>query len=359
MEEKKSYPLVSVIINNYNYGRFLAEAINSVLNQTYQNIELIVVDDGSIDNSREVIASYGETIISVLKENGGQASAINQGFAASQGEIVIFLDSDDILLPEIVQSVVTAFESQSNVAKVQYRLQKINAIGQLTEEIVPAKHWHMPTGDLREHILKVPNYVWPPTSGNAFASVALHQILPMPESIFRVAVDIYLNDLAVMFGLLISLDEVGAYYRMHGDNDSKNLKTVNLNILREDSQRFYAVHSKRKEILKKLSPHKVIDTESKDLKLIMGKIISLKLDPANHPFQDNLFLLCLRGFIYSVFNIFNPQERWHVELLMSVWFILMFFAPKPMAQYLADNLLHAEKRNGLMNKLRTIVQMVG
>lgn len=359
MQENQSAPLVSVIINNYNYGRFLADAINSILEQTYQNIELIVVDDGSTDNSREVIAGYGDKLVSVIKKNGGQASAINQGFAIATGEIVIFLDSDDILLPEIVQCVVTAFTSQPNVAKVQYRLRKINAIGQPTEEIVPAKHWHMPSGDLREKILKSPNYTWPPTSGNAFASVALRQILPMPESIFRAAVDIYLNDLAVMFGLLVSLEQVGAYYRMHGENDSKNLKTVNLSILRDDSKRFYAVHAKRKEILKKISPNKVIDTESKDIKLIMGKIISFKLDPVNHPFQDNLLFLCLRGFIYSILNIFNPSARWHIELLMSFWFLLMFFAPKPIAQYLADNLLHAEKRNDLMNKLRTIVQKVG
>jgi glycosyltransferase involved in cell wall biosynthesis len=69
-------PLVSVIINNYNYGRFLGEAIDSVLNQTYQRTETIVVDDGSTDNSREIIAGYGDRIIPVLKANGGQ----NSGF---------------------------------------------------------------------------------------------------------------------------------------------------------------------------------------------------------------------------------------------------------------------------------------
>ena len=181
----------------------------------------------------------------------------------------------------------------------------------------------------------------------------------MPESIFRAAVDIYLNDLAVMFGLLVSLDQVGAYYRMHGENDSQKLKTVNLNLLREDSKRFIAIHAKRKEILKKISPNKIIDTGSKDLKLIMGKIISLKLDPVNHPFQDNLLLLCLRGSIYSIFNIFNPSQRWHIGLLMSFWFILMFFATKPMAQYLSDNLMYAEKRSNFINQLRTIVQKIG
>jgi len=78
-------PLVSIIINNYNYARFLRDAIDSALNQTYDRTETIVVDDGSTDNSREIIAGYGDRIIPVLKENGGQNSAFDAGFAASAG----------------------------------------------------------------------------------------------------------------------------------------------------------------------------------------------------------------------------------------------------------------------------------
>ncbi|MFM7948722.1 glycosyltransferase family 2 protein, partial [Hafnia paralvei] len=131
-----------------------SEAIDSALNQTYPNIEVVVVDDGSSDNSRQVIASYGEKIVPVLKENGGQGSACNAGFAISKGEIVIFLDSDDILLPEIVQHVVNAFKSDTNVVKVQYRLQIMDANGQITDFTVPSRHWHMPSGDIREQLLK-------------------------------------------------------------------------------------------------------------------------------------------------------------------------------------------------------------
>ena len=62
-------PLVSVVVNNYNYGRFLAEAIDSALRQTYSPIEVLVVDDGSTDDSRDVIASYGARVVPLLKEN--------------------------------------------------------------------------------------------------------------------------------------------------------------------------------------------------------------------------------------------------------------------------------------------------
>ena len=88
-------PLVTVLITNYNYGRFLREAIDSALNQTYRNVEVVVVDDGSTDESREIIDGYGGRIVSVLKENGGQGSAFNAGIAASRGEIICLLDADD------------------------------------------------------------------------------------------------------------------------------------------------------------------------------------------------------------------------------------------------------------------------
>ena len=105
-------PLVSILINNYNYGRFLGAAIESALSQDYPSIEIVVVDDGSTDNSRDIIDRYAGRIISVIKENGGQASAFNAGFAASQGEILCFLDADDLFNPEKVGRVVKAFLEQ-------------------------------------------------------------------------------------------------------------------------------------------------------------------------------------------------------------------------------------------------------
>lgn len=99
-------PLVSIIINNYNYESFLQIAINSALKQTYPNIEVVVVDDGSTDHSWEIIESYGDRIIPVAKENGGQASSLNAGVQASSGDILCFLDADDIFYPQKVEAIV-------------------------------------------------------------------------------------------------------------------------------------------------------------------------------------------------------------------------------------------------------------
>ena len=80
-------PCVSIIINNYNYGRFLHSAIDSAIKQIYAHTELIVVDDGSTDDSRDIISSYGSKITPVFKPNGGQASALNAGFAVCRGDM--------------------------------------------------------------------------------------------------------------------------------------------------------------------------------------------------------------------------------------------------------------------------------
>src|SRR5438094_3455630 len=98
-----SNDLASVIINNYNYGRFLPEAIDSALNQTYRNTEVIVVDDGSTDNSRQIIARYNDSIEAILKPNGGQISALNAVVHASRGSVIISLDAADTLFPEGVE----------------------------------------------------------------------------------------------------------------------------------------------------------------------------------------------------------------------------------------------------------------
>lgn len=94
-----SQPQVSVIIPTYNCEQYLAEAINSVLAQTYQNFEIIVVDDGSTDQTAKLLQSYGNRIRAIHQQNQGVALARNHGIQQAQGEWIAFLDADDIFLP--------------------------------------------------------------------------------------------------------------------------------------------------------------------------------------------------------------------------------------------------------------------
>src|SRR5207302_4981495 len=89
--------LASVVVNNHNYERFVGEAVESALAQTYPHTEVVVVDDGSTDGSRDVLERFRGDIQLVLKPNGGQRSAFNAGLERSSGDLVCFLDADDTL----------------------------------------------------------------------------------------------------------------------------------------------------------------------------------------------------------------------------------------------------------------------
>ncbi len=93
-------PLITVVIPNYNYGQFLGEAIESVLNQTYRNIQLVVVDNESTDNSILVASKYLNSLTLLEKKHGGVSSARNLGMTLAKGDYVCFLDSDDTWAPE-------------------------------------------------------------------------------------------------------------------------------------------------------------------------------------------------------------------------------------------------------------------
>lgn len=211
-------PLTSVVIDNYNYARFLVEAIESALVQTYAPLEVVVVDDGSTDQSREVIAGYGDRITPVLKVNGGMGSALNAGFAACSGDVVVFLDSDDMLLPTAVEIAVRLLDDPA-VVKVHWPMWEVSEAGEKTGRVVPRKP--LPEGDLRQKVIKNGPVValGSPTSGNAWSRRYLERVLPMPERELKQHADSYLNTLACLFGGIRSVSEPQGQYRLHGTND--------------------------------------------------------------------------------------------------------------------------------------------
>ena len=115
----------SIVIANYNYDRFLGRAIESALALDWPDVEVIVVDDGSTDNSREVIESFAGSITPIFQANGGQRDANNNGFAHSTGEVIVFLDADDVLDPRFAKAVAAAWGP--DVTKVQVQMQLIDA----------------------------------------------------------------------------------------------------------------------------------------------------------------------------------------------------------------------------------------
>jgi glycosyltransferase involved in cell wall biosynthesis len=204
----QSVPLVTILINNYNYGHFLHQAIDSALNQTYTNIEVVVVDDGSTDDSRHIISSYGNRIVSVLKENGGQASAFNAGITASRGEVICMLDADDFFYPDKVARVMPYSEPRS-ILYHRLRIEPGNCI--IPRVIAPQKDYCT----YAQHYGYVP-YMASPTSGLVIRRELALCLLPLPT--VRVSADDFVVFGAALLGKVIGIPDVLASYRVHGKN---------------------------------------------------------------------------------------------------------------------------------------------
>ena len=212
-----SGPLVSVVINNYNYGHFLRAAIDSALGQTYQNLEVVVVDDGSTDDSRAVLAACAAlpNVRTVLSENRGQASAFNLGVEESLGEVVCFLDADDVFLPHKVERVVQVFAEHQEAGWLRHNMQ-------LTDENLDPLGVHLPhfqrSSLVRCHpetCLEHPvRYVV--TSSLAMRREVATAVLPVPDEhlrTLRFCADAYLGMRAAQIAACYTLAETLALYR--------------------------------------------------------------------------------------------------------------------------------------------------
>ncbi len=215
--------MTSIIINNYNYGSYVGDAIDSALRQTRADTEVVVVDDGSTDNSRDVIDSYRSQVTIVHKDNGGQASAFNAGLQASKGDVIVFLDADDMLLPEAVENAIIQFGNEATV-KVHWPLWVIDGQGRRTGRKRPASA--LPAGDLRAAAVSQgpATMLSSPTSGNAWRRDFLLRFGPIPEDLYRICADKYLIECAFFAGSVARVDEPQGLYREHGGNRQRGAR---------------------------------------------------------------------------------------------------------------------------------------
>jgi glycosyltransferase involved in cell wall biosynthesis len=218
-DDNRSGPLVSIVITNFNYARYLRGAIDSALRQTYARVEVIVVDDGSTDDSREIIVEYSQRVVPVLKANGGLASAINAGVAVARGELVSWLDADDVFLPQKIQTIVNAYRHHPDAVLIYHRLQTTDVDGRPLAKPWPRDVW---TGDVGERVARTGGW-WPRPTSSAmtYSRRFLQEILPMREcSELGSATwpDAYAGDLAPFFGKLVGLPQALTLYRLHGKN---------------------------------------------------------------------------------------------------------------------------------------------
>jgi glycosyltransferase involved in cell wall biosynthesis len=207
-------PFITVLIDTYNYGHFIEQAIESVLSQDFpaDRMEVLVVDDGSTDDTAERVRKYASKIQYFQKENGGQASAFNWGLARSRGDLIFLLDADDYWLPNKLRRVVETFASSpAGMVSNNYELSSPDA-GRFVPSNLDLVSGHVPA-DLRSLL----RYRVFPTSCLAFRRAALDRLLPIPEAI-RLQADAYLALLIIFVTPVLAIPEQLTVYRIHGEN---------------------------------------------------------------------------------------------------------------------------------------------
>lgn len=212
-------PLVTVIIPSYNHEQYITQAIESVVSQTYKNLEFIVIDDGSNDQSLKVINSLADKhgFIVINRENRGLAKTLNEGIGLAKGKYISFLASDDYYLPHRIKNAVIQFEkSAENVAAIYCDGYIINNNGKKIG-LFGEKHSRPLTGGLYNNLL-IGN--WIPAIGMTYKVEVLRNF--MFDERFKIEdYTLYLRMFKNKKHKLAFYNDLGFAYRWHESNISK------------------------------------------------------------------------------------------------------------------------------------------
>lgn len=213
-------PLVSVLLPNYNYGRYLPEAIESVMAQTYPRWELLICDDGSKDNSCDVIAPYLERDARVRlfrQANGGQASALNTAYLASRGEILCILDADDAFKPDKLERVVRRLAERHDAGLLVHAMTLVDAAGAPIHRIPILSAFE--EGWIADRVLqRGGRWRYMPSSALVFRRELAHIGFPIPPQAFVEGAEGFLFTLFPLFTKTTFISEELSIYRIHGLN---------------------------------------------------------------------------------------------------------------------------------------------
>jgi hypothetical protein len=205
-------PTISCVINNFNYENHVGQAIASALAQTSPFDQVIVVDDGSTDGSLEVIGRYCEDVTVVAIENSGQTGACLQGLARVTSDYVYFLDADDFLAPNMVETIRGTLGGWP--VKIQFQLTTVDIAGRSLNTSFPTFSGSYGTPEMLEDNRIIGFYRSPPTSGNVVRADVLASIDPAAIDP-RGAIDGTLNLILPYFGSALSLNQPLAFRRVH------------------------------------------------------------------------------------------------------------------------------------------------
>jgi glycosyltransferase involved in cell wall biosynthesis len=210
----EALPRVSVIVTCFNYERYVGEAIASVVGQTRPAHEIVVVNDGSADNSEAVIRGFPQARY-LWQPNSGQAVGFNNAVPETSGEIIVFLDADDVLEPTAIEQIVRNWKPDT--VKLQFDMSAIDSDGDPMGRRVCNFHDGYDEHAVREEFERFGTYLWPVCSGNAFSRDYLKHVMPFPPG--KVP-DGYMITLAPLYGPVVVVNEPLVRYRLHNQNFS-------------------------------------------------------------------------------------------------------------------------------------------
>jgi len=320
---------VSIVITCYNYAKYVGLAIDSALAQSWPGVEVVVVDDGSTDGSADVIAAYGAQICAVRQENQGHVAAFNHGFSICSGDIVIFLDADDLLHAEAARTAVERW--QPGCAKLQYNLDVIDSDGERLGRHCCSFPAGYDAAAVRSEFARCNTYMWPVSSGNAYARSFLESAMPLTV---RMAPDGLLNTVAPLFGDVVTVDRALGAYRIHQANQSYHgagthgveERFVKQIALRRSEERALRTMARARCIL--IAPVDLLDHE---LVLVNYRLMVKKLDaPYEGSEADSVARLWRRGLGFLA----ERPLSWRFRVQNAVWLTVLAVVPSTLARWL-------------------------
>lgn len=315
----------SFVIANYNYARYVGRAIESALAAEWPDVEVIVVDDGSTDGSRAVIELFGGRITPIFQKNAGQRAANNVGFARSTGDIVTFLDADDVVEPGYARAVAAAWAG--GVSKVQVRMRLVDAEERPLGGILPPLLRQPDPAEISRWTIRDNEYPTPPGSGNAYARAFLERIFPLgPEH--DSFTDSTCLALAPLLGKVVTVMEPLVLYRQHGANDS-NLMASPDRFAREVGRAVARQHS-TESICARIgvdSPPGASLRRSRHLMQL--RVAALRMSGPGHSLPGDGFAALMADALRSVFRRgFDPLVK---RAVIACWAVATLLAPRPLA----------------------------
>ncbi len=306
---------LSIIIANHNCCEFIGAAIASALAVDWLDKEVIVVDDASTDDSKKVIDGFGRGVAAYFRPKSHQLGAHMFGFGKSTGDVVILLDADDLLEPEIMREVASVW--RPGVSKVQYRMNLIDAAGAQLGSAIP----QFPPKDnpekLRRVFLHTMAYTTPPGTGNAYSRDFARNAYATAPSTMRWSDDVLLT-LAPILGDVLTIRKPLARYRIHDANDGalRSLDAAKFrNRLEQDLEKARLFRS----VSQGLSLPVPRDPLGHSLGHLQYRLASYLIEPSTHPFPGDTMPNLVRRIVCSA--VTYSQMRLRDRAILLTWAI--------------------------------------